>query len=395
MEPGTFRAGDLVAVTLPPGPSWPGILADARAASAAVLPVDSRLPVAAARALIARARPTLLLSEGGAARFDGAEGDAELGFLVATSGTSGEPRLVEHTRASADAAIAMCDAALGLDATTRWLCCLPVAHVGGLLVALRHAAIGAHVEMHPRFDVDAFAASDADAVSIVPTMLHRLVEAGAALDRFRVILVGGAGLDPELRRRAEDRGARIVQTYGMTETFGGVVHDGRILSGVRVETDAGGRLRIASPTLMRAYRGDAEATAAARDGEWFLTGDLGRVADGRVEVFGRADDAITTGGETVFPDPVEAALAAHPGVAEVAVAGIPDPEWGERVVAFVVPRDPAVPPTIDALRSLAGATLPPWAAPREVVLLGALPRTASGKVRRAALRREHRPSPEG
>jgi O-succinylbenzoic acid--CoA ligase len=147
-----------------------------------------------------------------------------------------------------------------------------------------------------------------------------------------------------------------------------------------------GRIVVGGPTLFRRYRADAEATAAAfDDARRFVTSDLGRIgADGRLEVLGRADDAITTGGETVMPLAVEAVLAAHPAVDEVAVVGRPDPEWGERVVAVVVPR--GAPPTLEDLRTHARETLPPWAAPRELVLVESLPRTISGKVRRAEVR---------
>ncbi|MFM7718122.1 MAG: class I adenylate-forming enzyme family protein, partial [Actinomycetota bacterium] len=184
----------------------------------------------------------------------------------------------------------------------------------------------------------------------------------------------------------------VVETYGCTESCGGVVYDGMPLPGVTVALRDDGRVLLGGPTLLRRFRGDDAATAEAfGDAGRLVTRDLGRLRDdGRLEILGRADDAIATGGETVFPAPVERALAAHPGVADVAVVGLPDPEWGERVVAFVVPRDPADPPGEDALRALARETLPAWAVPRQVVVRAELPRTPSGKVLRRALREQPR-----
>ena len=299
---------------------------------------------------------------------------------------------MELPRAAVLAAIDASRAALGTPTDAAWLCPLPTAHVGGLLVLLRAIAGGGDVEVLPRLHVDAVARSDARWTSLVPTMLRRLVEAGAALGRFDGILVGGAGLDPDLRAAAEALGARIVETYGCTESCGGIVYDGRAIPGTGVAVRADGRILLRGPTLLRRYRGDDAATASAFDTDGALvTRDVGRFdADGRLEVLGRADDAIATGGETVHPLPVERALARHPGVADVAVAGVPDPEWGERVVAFVVPRDADAPPVLADLRSLARETLPPWAEPRDLVLLAELPRTPSGKVLRRALREQTR-----
>ncbi len=152
------------------------------------------------------------------------------------------------------------------------------------------------------------------------------------------------------------------------------------------EPAAEGEILVRGPMLFRRYRGDPHRTAAVlRDG-WLRTGDLGRLgADGRLTVLGRADDLVISGGVNVHPDEVEAVLATHPGVAEVAVAGRPDPEWGQRVTAFVVPRDPASPPTLDELRAFTRDRLAAAKAPRELVMLGALPRTPSGKLLRRLL----------
>jgi o-succinylbenzoate---CoA ligase len=224
-------------------------------------------------------------------------------------------------------------------------------------------------------------------VSLVPTMLRRLLDAGAPLHEFRCILVGAAATPPALRAAADAAGAPVFETYGATETWAGVVYDGVALDGVQVRIDDSDEVQVRGPMLMRGYRFDAERTAAAftPDG-WYRTGDLGAFdARGALQVFGRIDDLINTGGVNVSPTAVEDALAGHPGVADLCIAGRPDAEWGERVVAFVLPRDHGRPPSLDELRAFGRERLSAAQLPREIVLVDSLPRTASGKVRRHEL----------
>ena len=390
LAPADLAPGDLVAVRLPAGDAWRELIASVWDAGAAVLPIDVRMPPAEAEALVQRARPTVVLDEAGCSRrTDGEAAAAEVVAVIHTSGTGGAPKLVEFDRHAIDAAVASSALALEAGSHDRWLCCLPVAHVGGLLVVLRAVLLGAPVSVHERFDVRAFERErDVAFTSIVPTMLVRLLDAGADLRRFRAILVGGAALPGALRDRADGAGATIVETYGLTETCGGVVYEGRPLPGtsVRIDRETNG-IEIKGPTLMHGYRCDAGATRAAftEDG-WLRPGDAGRLRpDGRVHVIGRLDDLIETGGEKVWPQEVETALATHPGVADVAVAGRRDREWGQRVVAFVVPTDRTAPPTVAELRDHAAATIARYKAPQEVILVDELPRTSSGKVRRRAL----------
>jgi O-succinylbenzoic acid--CoA ligase len=318
----------------------------------------------------------------------GSFGDEDLALLVATSGTVGGPRLVELTRGAVQAAVHGSATVLDAAPEEPWLSCLTPAHVGGLLVLLRAALLGAPVIAHGRFDPAAVELETrARFVSVVPTMLVRLLDAGVHLARFRAILVGGAELGRDVRSRAKDAGAPIVETYGLTESCGGVVYEGRPFPGTSVAIEpATSEILLAGPTLMRRYR-DAP-TDVFTDGRWLRTGDLGRLDEsGLLHVLGRRDDIIVTGGDKVRPEEVEAAVRSHAKVADVAVAGHPDPEWGSRVTAFVVPRNPRDPPTLDELRDVAMTTLPGYAAPRELVLLDELPRTPSGKVRRSALAR--------
>ena len=379
-----------MAVTLPPGPEWIRIVAEVWDAGAALFPVDHRLPQPEIRALLDRASPTVVHDAGGWARLPaGVPAGPEVALVVHTSGTGGALKLAQFDRAAIDAAVA--SSALALEATShdRWLCCLPLAHVGGLLVVLRAVLLGAPVTVHPEFDPAAVAAErNAVFVSIVPTMLLRLLDANADLSHLRAILVGGSALSAGLRARAEAADARVIETYGLTESCGGVVYDGRPLAGIEARIDPRDQgIQLRGPTLMLGYRFDGEGTAAAftEDG-WLRTFDAGLLdPEGRLRVLGRLDDLIKTGGERVWPDEVEHALRDHAKVADAAVAGRLDPEWGQRVVAYVVPADPASPPTLQELRDHVSITLPRHKAPRELVLVPELPRTASGKVRRDGL----------
>jgi O-succinylbenzoic acid--CoA ligase len=165
------------------------------------------------------------------------------------------------------------------------------------------------------------------------------------------------------------------------------VHDGRPLDGVEVAIGAEHEIRVRGPMLLRAYRDGSDPKDAQG---WLSTGDAGAFDDSdRLVVHGRRGDMIVTGGENVWPDPVERALSMHPRVREVGVVGVADEEWGQRVVAFVVPREAAEPPTLEELREHVKAQLPAWCAPRQLVVVRELPRTNLGKVRRAALRAEN------
>jgi O-succinylbenzoic acid--CoA ligase len=386
LPPENLRAGDVLAAAEPPGDDWIRLVEDAWDRGAAVLPLDPRLAEDERRALVRRARPTVILDGGVWTRLTDGAPAGRAALVVHTSGTAGAPKLVELERAAVDAALAGSSLALGASAGDRWLCCLPVAHVGGLLVVLRAVVRSTTVVVHPGFEPRAVAGAGADFVSVVPTMLGRLLEAGVDVSGFRAMLVGGAGLSSALRARALDAGANAVETYGLTETCGGVVYDGRPFEGTEVRV-RDGRIELRGPTLMRGYRLDPAATTAAfTDDGWLRTNDAGEV-DGRgaVRVFGRVDEMIDSGGEKIWPQEVESAISTHPGVGDVAVAGIADPEWGQRVVAFVVPANGGHAPTLEELRDHASGTIARFKAPRELRIVEELPRTASGKVRRAAL----------
>ena len=381
-------SGALVALALPRPAAARAVVAAWEAAEA-VLPLDVDAPAPELAALLAAARPTHLVDGDGRRALPGGRPvEHGVAAVVGTSGTGGAPKLVElgadAIAWSAEATSRSLDAGPG----DRWLCCVPTHGVAGLAVVARAWRTGLPVEVHDRFDPVAVAgaAGRATLVSLVPTQLRRLLAAGDQAARFRRVLLGGGPVPAALAADAAARGVQVVRTYGLTETFGGMAHDGHPLAGAEVGSDPEGQLLVRGPMLFRRYRGDPARTAAAlRDG-WLHTGDLGRIAaDGRLTVLGRRDDLIISGGVNVHPDEVEAVLATHPGVAEVAVAGRADPEWGQRVTAVVVPRDPSNPPTLDDLRGYARERLAAAKVPRELTLVPSLPRTASGKLLRRLL----------
>jgi O-succinylbenzoic acid--CoA ligase len=378
-----LRRGDVVAVALPPGEAWLGIAAATWAAEASLLPVDHRLAAPAAQSLLADGRPTVLVSPQGWRRVrSGRPADPGVALIVPTSGSSGRPRLVELTRAAVEAAVSASLRALEAEAGDGWVSCLPFAHIGGLLVLLRGVLGGAPLLFRAPGELEPVAGFPF--VSVVPTQLVRTLDAGVEFRGYRALLVGGGGMDAALRSRLAAAGAPCVVTYGLTQSCGGIVYDGTPLPGVSVRIDEGGEIQLGGPTLLRGYR-DGSAAGLTADG-WLPTGDAGRLdGDGRLHVHGRLDDLIVTGGENVWPGDVEAALRSHPAVTDCAVFGRPDPSWGQRVVAAVVPRDRAVPPTLEELRDHVGALLGRHQAPRELVLVESLPRTALGKLQRGGL----------
>ena len=378
-----LRRGDVVAVALPPGEAWLGIAAAAWAAEASLLPVDHRLAAPAAQSLLADGRPTVLVSDEGWKRVrSGRLEDPEVALIVPTSGSSGRPRLVELGRGAVQAAVSASLRALAAVSGDGWVSCLPLAHIGGLLVLLRGLLGGAPLLFRGPAELDPEAGFPF--VSVVPTQLSRALDAGVDLGGYRALLVGGGGMDAALRSRLAAAGAPCVVTYGLTQSCGGVVYDGLPLPGVSVRVGEDGEIQLGGPTLLRGYR-DGSSAGLTADG-WLPTGDAGRLdGDGRLHVQGRLDDLIVTGGENVWPGDVEAALRSHPSVADCAVFGRPDPSWGQRVVAAVIPRDRGAPPTLEVLRAHVGALLGRHQAPRELLLVDSLPRTALGKVRRAGL----------
>jgi len=385
--------GELLALDLPAGPGFVEALRRAWDGGDAVLPIDTRLPKVATDRLLDVLRPARVVSPDGVHALSGSvptePGDA---LVVATSGTTGVPKGVVHTHASVAASAASTSAGLGVDpACDRWVACLPLAHIGGLSVITRSLVTGTPCTVLERFDpraVEDEARRGATLVSLVATVLERTDVSG-----FRAVLLGGAAPPSGLPDN-------VVATYGMTETGSGCVYDGRALDGVELRIGDGtlgseGEVLVRGPMLLRAYRygtngdgidGDGAGIDPRIEDGWFPTGDGGHLdEDGMLTVFGRMAEVIVTGAEKVWPVPVEDVLIGHPAIAEVAVWKRADPVWGERVVAYVVLVPGAAMPELGDLRELVSDRIARWAAPRQLVVVDALPKTASGKVRRTDL----------
>jgi O-succinylbenzoic acid--CoA ligase len=375
--------GDRVAILAEPGVGFAIALHACLLCGAVAVPIDPRLPEPE------RARRR----SGTASELSGPLGNGEPVAAVAraagdpalevfTSGTTGTPRSVTITHGNILANALGSAVALGLDAAERWVCPLPLAHVGGLMVLLRSAIYATTaVIVPPPFDAARTAAAlaaDATLASLVPTMLRRvLAEQPPAPRRLRAVLLGGAPADRALLERAAHAGYPVAQTYGLTEACSQVTVSvpgdldscGRALPGTRVSVDEDGEIVVAGPTVAVA-------------GGVLRTGDLGAFdAEGRLVVRGRRDDLIVTGGDNVAPAEVESVLLEHPSVADAAVFGRPHPEWGRAVTAQVV-LEPAATLDVTALRDLCVRRLAGFQVPKAFEVVDRLPRTASGKLQR-------------
>jgi o-succinylbenzoate---CoA ligase len=383
---------DRVALQLPPGLPFLVALHGCLAAGAVAVPVDPRLAPAERDRQAAGCQVVVDRPLSGEAHDAGGESDRRPGdpaMIVHTSGTTRAPRPVTLTLGNWEASARGTASALAISPEDRWLCPLPLAHVGGLSIAIRAVLSGFTVVLYEGWDTDAVAGSlragEATLVSLVPTMLARLLDAG--LERpagLRCAVMGGAPLPSPLVECARAAGIPLVQTYGSTETCSQVTMSrigspetaGRPFPGTRVEVAADGEILIQGPTVAPG--------ALAADG-FLHTGDLGALdADKNLTITGRRAETIVTGGENVSPLEVEAALQSHPAVAEAMVYGRPDPEWGEAVTAAVVLRagSRASP---DDLRAHCAERIARFKVPKAVRFLDALPRTPSGKLLRRTL----------
>ncbi len=329
-------------------------------------------------------------------------------LLLYTSGTTGRPRAACLSRRALAASADASQRLLGGSPSDRWLLCLPLHHVAGLSILVRSALSGAGVTIQPRFDAKAVSLEltrgRVSHVSLVPTQLRRLLDAGLGPGPdLRLALLGGAAASPELLGEARAAGWPVAPSYGLTEAASQVATNPpgdtapglAPLPGIRIGivNEAGapcgagevGEIRVQGPTLMRGYWRSPEASARALRQGWLHTGDLGRLdAAGRLHVIERRSDLIVSGGENVYPAEVEQILRAHPGVAEAAVVGVPDPEYGARPCAWLVAR--GAQPSESALRRHCRERLAGYKVPVRFRFLESLPRTATGKLQRARLR---------
>jgi O-succinylbenzoic acid--CoA ligase len=373
----TKRAAEVharrVALALSGGEDFVVALHACLLAGAAVVPVDLRL----SEAEQAQRRASAEAELGGTP-----DGDVDVAVMH-TSGTTAAPKPVVLTRGNFLASSLGSAVALGLDPAERWLCPMPLTHVGGLSIPIRSAIYGTTAILRGRFDTEEVLADLMDParritlVSLVPTMLGRLLDAG--LERpptLRWALLGGGPIAPALLERATLAGVPVAPTYGMTEACSQIATFGWPLAGVELRTAGDGEVLV---------RGQIVSAGALAEDGWLHTGDLGSFDErGRLEIVGRKSDTIVSGGENVAPAEVEATLLEHPAVADAAVYPRADPEWGEAVVATVVLRDGATAEP-DELRAHCAARLASFKVPKAVSFADRLPRTASGKLLRRQL----------
>ncbi|WP_299440317.1 AMP-binding protein [uncultured Rhodospira sp.] len=380
-----------------------------------LFPVDPALPVTTITDLLDQAGVSLVVSDravadrrhvpvasvlacpsGREAPWQARDGVA---LLIATSGSSGRPKAVMLTGVALEAAARASTARTPLGPGDAWLACLPLFHIGGYSILTRCALAGAKALIHDRFDADRVMASVRDDrvthLSLVPAMLARLCDLGRAPGSLRHVLIGGAALSADLAERAAGLGWPIRPTYGMSETASQVAtlqglprpwragHVGAPLPGAEVALDGNGRLKVRGPMVMAGYANPDLRPGDGLVNGWFVTADLAEITgDGDLVIRGRADDVIVSAGKKVLPTMVEDLVGACPLVDDVAVTGRPDPVWGEVVVAVFAGSG-----TSESVLEWCRAHVPGALRPRAAVRVESLPRLATGKPDRSALRR--------
>jgi O-succinylbenzoic acid--CoA ligase len=393
------RRGASVAIVRPAGLEYVISIHALMKLGAVLHPVNPDLAAPELEAGLQRIAPALVVTESDHATMSEADlpllGEHDLDALqcrILTSGTTGSPRPVGLTYGNHLWSAVGSAFNLGIDPGDRWLCCLPLYHVAGLEIVMRSVIYGTGTVVHDGFDTERVAESlEHDGItltSLVTTQLVRLLEAGVNLSRPRAVLVGGGPVPIEILEEAMERGASVVQTYGLTETASQVTtlapHDARRKLGSAGRPLLTTHLRISEGEIC--VQGPVVAPGCADEDGWLHTGDLGRIDDeGFLYVEDRLGDVIVTGGENVLPGEVEEVLLRHPAVADAAAVGRVDPEWQEAVEAVVVLRDGAAAEAAE-LREHCAESLARYKVPKRIRFASELPRTPSGKLLRRALR---------
>jgi O-succinylbenzoic acid--CoA ligase len=393
------RRGSIAAMTMHPRREQVVLVHALMKLGAVLLPLSPRLSAEERAALIAAEEPAMDLDDAGELTQTEADlpllGEHDMDALackVMTSGSTGTPDPVGLTYGNFLWSAVASAFNIGVEPEDRWLCCLPLSHISGLGIVMRSVIYGTTAVVQDGFDVDRVAASlerdDITVVSLVATMLTRLLEAGADLSGPRALLVGGGPVPEEPLEEAIARGATVVQTYGLTEACSQVT----TLAPADAQRKLGSAGRPLLTTHLRIQEGEilvqgpTVAPGRADADGWLHTGDLGSIdEEGFLYVEDRIDDMIVSGGENVVPAEVEKVLLRHPEVADAAVVGREDPEWQQAVTAIVVLTDGSA-TTPDELRRHCAKSLAGFKVPKRVELAAALPRTPSGKLMRRALR---------
>lgn len=316
-------------------------------------------------------------------QLDGPPLDDGVAVLVGTSGSTGDPKGVQLTADAIGAAVTATHDRLG--SPGHWVCPLPLHYVAGVMTVARSALAGTRLSVVPTDLTSLPRHPGRNYASVVAAQLHRALDDRAItadLARFDAVLVGGSAIPPALLQRGRSAGVNLVATYGMAETCGGCVYDGLPLAGVQVAIDLADRIAITSPAVFSGYRLDPAATAAALTGRTLRTNDRGRWSGGRLQVLGRVDDVVITGGVNVDLAAAQRVADAAFGPARLALLAVPDERWGVRIVALT---DAAI--ELAECRARLADSLQPAAVPRDLRRVAGLPRTSTGKIDRTGLRR--------
>lgn len=363
----------LIALDMPSGEEFVKWVRRAWDNGDAVFPLDQRLPQPAKQHLVNQFKPTELIDRDGEQHHFSdslpiTPGDA---LVIATSGSTGNPKGVVHTHNTIDAYLAMTSQRLAIDSSTHWLLCLPVSHVAGFSIVARSIKIGNPITIQPKFEaalVEQAAKNGATHASLVPTAFKRIDP-----NMFSCILLGGSAAPADLPQH-------VITTYGMTETLGGIAYNGSPLEGVEICIDSQ-QILLRSASLFRGY---INSPTSIDSQGWYHTGDSGSFENGVLSIFGRTDDMIITGGENVWPKVVEDAISQMESISQVVVRGLPDEEWGQRVVAWVACESQEL--TLDKVRNFVKEQLPAYCAPTELHKVKNIPLTSLGKVDVQALK---------
>jgi len=362
----------LLAIDLPLGKALARALLDCVSKEQAFCVLDQRLsPRRREEDLALLGATSVLTSDGMQVIASGRSVEDGTGLVMLTSGSSGTPKAAVHTWEALRASARITQATLRGVEPPVWYPCLPANHIGGLAVLLRALLSDATLVWGDVDDLSAGVSKGATHIAVVRTQLAR-----HDLSGYKTVLLGGA-------RPPEGVPSNVVTTWGMTETGSGIVYDGFALPEVQLSV-LDGEVIVKTPTLFSSYRDAPRPSVSGPDGatDWFPTGDAGEINDGKLSIHGRIGFVINTGGEKLWPEDLEAVLMSLDAINDVAVTGVEDPEWGQRVVALVVSNGQKID---DAITSIASELIGPWAKPKEIRYVAAIPRTANGKIRRSEL----------